>query len=201
MRKAQGIANIRGFALAACALLAGCTTLPEPVVEAQAPAPVEVRLPKTVRDAPPRAPVVRPAAPPASEPPEAIFTPAPVGPIAAPRYPGRQQGVARVLELLPPSVTRDRDGWAADIFAAFAALRLAPTAENFCAAIAVIEQDQALSPTRWCRGCRASRGGKSRRVASASISRSSHWMRRWRNRHRTARRTSVDSIRSGPSGR
>ncbi|KON81534.1 DUF1615 domain-containing protein [Azoarcus sp. PA01] len=144
MRKAQGIGNIRGFALAVCALLAGCAAVPEPVA-VQAPAPVEVRSPKTAHaPAPPRAPVVRPAAPSAAaaaEQPEAISLPAPVASMLASRYPGRQQGVARVLELLPRSVTRDRNGWAADIFAAFVALRLAPTAENFCAAIAVIEQE------------------------------------------------------------
>lgn len=49
-------------------------------------------------------------------------------------------GQAAVLRLLPPGIA-DRAGWAADIHTAFSALRLAPSAENLCAAMAVIEQE------------------------------------------------------------
>ena len=45
---------------------------------------------------------------------------------------------------LLPSATPDRNGWAADIHAAFAALRIAPTADNACAVIAVAEQESSL---------------------------------------------------------
>lgn len=51
------------------------------------------------------------------------------------------QGQALVQRLLPPGVTQDRAGWAADIAGAVTALGLAPSAENYCAAIAVIEQE------------------------------------------------------------
>lgn len=40
-----------------------------------------------------------------------------------------------------PAATRNRDGWAIDIFAAFEALEIRPTAENICAVIAVTEQE------------------------------------------------------------
>jgi hypothetical protein len=50
------------------------------------------------------------------------------------------QGRARVSALLPERVG-DRAGWAADIYAAFAALRIAPIPENICAALAVTEQE------------------------------------------------------------
>jgi hypothetical protein len=42
--------------------------------------------------------------------------------------------------LLPDGV-KDRAGWAADIYAAFAALDIAPTPENICSAVAVIGQE------------------------------------------------------------
>ncbi len=47
---------------------------------------------------------------------------------------------ALVDRLLPPR-TPDRAAWATDIQASFAALGLAPTADNFCAVIAVTEQE------------------------------------------------------------
>jgi hypothetical protein len=50
------------------------------------------------------------------------------------------EGRALVGRLLPDGV-RDRDGWATDIYAAFASLRIEPTPENVCAAIAVTGQE------------------------------------------------------------
>jgi hypothetical protein len=47
---------------------------------------------------------------------------------------------ALILKLLPSS-TPDRRGWAVDIYAAFAALDIAPDARNLCAVIAVTEQE------------------------------------------------------------
>ncbi len=47
---------------------------------------------------------------------------------------------ALIADLLPPQ-TADRTGWATDIYAAFAALQLQPTASNICAAVAVTEQE------------------------------------------------------------
>ena len=123
------------------ALLVGCATQPEPVA-IQAPAPVETKTPELVEPAPPF-------------PPAGIFHPdVPVPPSSAPAplprpdssplpivRPSAIQGQVRVLELLPPSLARDRKAWAGDLAAAFSALRLAPTDSNFCAAIAVIEQE------------------------------------------------------------
>ncbi|EEG07535.1 DUF1615 domain-containing protein [Pseudogulbenkiania ferrooxidans] len=50
------------------------------------------------------------------------------------------QGRATLDKVLPAKI-RDRAGWAEDIFDAFTALKLPYTAENFCAAAAVIEQE------------------------------------------------------------
>jgi len=51
-----------------------------------------------------------------------------------------EQTRAQLIKLLPASV-RDRGGWAGDITAAFAALRLDPTDSHLCAALAVTEQE------------------------------------------------------------
>lgn len=61
----------------------------------------------------------------------------------APRTPPSstpEQTRAQLVKLLPASV-RDRDGWAGDMTAAFAALRLDPTDSHLCAALAVAEQE------------------------------------------------------------
>lgn len=50
------------------------------------------------------------------------------------------EGRALVARLLPDGVN-ERAGWATDIFAAFAALEIAPTRENICATVAVIGQE------------------------------------------------------------
>ncbi|MES2355545.1 MAG: DUF1615 domain-containing protein [Pseudomonadota bacterium] len=47
---------------------------------------------------------------------------------------------ALINKLLPANTT-DRSGWAADIYAAFDALEIAPTPENICAVVAVTEQE------------------------------------------------------------
>lgn len=47
---------------------------------------------------------------------------------------------AQLLELLPAELA-DRAGWAADIQVAFQLLRVTPSTENLCAAMAVIEQE------------------------------------------------------------
>ncbi|VVO06077.1 DUF1615 domain-containing protein [Pseudomonas fluorescens] len=47
---------------------------------------------------------------------------------------------AKLVRLLPPK-TVDREGWATDIYAAFAAQGLAPTTENLCSVLAVTEQE------------------------------------------------------------
>lgn len=57
---------------------------------------------------------------------------------AAPRRP--EDVRAQIVRLLPPR-TPDRAGWAVDIYAAFAALRIEPSTRNLCAALAVTEQE------------------------------------------------------------
>ncbi len=128
-------------ALLAGALLAGCATQPEPVA-VQPPAPVETKTPEILEQAPvsPPAGIFRPDLPVPPFPlPAPVPPPAPTAPPLVRPFP--TSGQARVLELLPPTLTRDRNGWAGDIADTFAALRLAPTDSNFCAAIAVIEQE------------------------------------------------------------
>ena len=68
-----------------------------------------------------------------------------VPPPAVPPYPRLtlEQGRALVSRHLPSGLV-DRKGWSADIFAAIAALDVAPTVENVCAAIAVAEQESGM---------------------------------------------------------
>lgn len=47
---------------------------------------------------------------------------------------------AQIAALMPVSVP-DRAGWAVDIYAALAALRVEPSADHICAVLAVIEQE------------------------------------------------------------
>src|SRR5678815_5127977 len=47
---------------------------------------------------------------------------------------------AQIVSLLPPALA-DRPGWAVDIYAALAAMRIEPRIENVCAVLAVTEQE------------------------------------------------------------
>ncbi|TAH51512.1 MAG: DUF1615 family protein [Betaproteobacteria bacterium] len=131
-------------AMLAAMLVAACATAPEPP-RTQPPAPVESRLPGGVLPPAAGAPAGSTLPVPPSTPvaPGAFMQPLPVPglPSAPPAAAVGPQGQALVQRLLPPGVTRDRAGWAADIADAIGALRLTPSAENYCAAIAVIEQE------------------------------------------------------------
>jgi hypothetical protein len=62
----------------------------------------------------------------------------------APREPeglGPTAARALIARALPSHVQRDRDGWTADIYAAFGSIGLPVTAESACAVIAVIDQE------------------------------------------------------------
>ena len=57
---------------------------------------------------------------------------------APPRSPAQVR--AEIVRLMPAGAS-DREGWATDIYAAFAAQHIAPTASNLCAVLAVAEQE------------------------------------------------------------
>ncbi len=58
-------------------------------------------------------------------------------------WPSPQDSRALLLQLLPAQLA-DRAGWATDVYAAFSALQIPPTAANFCAALAVTEQESSF---------------------------------------------------------
>ena len=131
MKRAIALAAAAGAVLTGCASTGPVESRPSP------------RLPPAPGSPPAQtAPVAPPdAAKPAPLPPPAL--PAPPPPAARPSvaaYPGEREGRILVAGFLPPGV-KDRDGWAGDIFAALSALRIAPTADNICAVVAVIEQE------------------------------------------------------------
>ena len=51
---------------------------------------------------------------------------------------------AEIVRLLP-TAAKDKEGWATDITAAFAALEIAPRTENLCATLAVVEQESSFA--------------------------------------------------------
>jgi hypothetical protein len=53
---------------------------------------------------------------------------------------GRELPRAQIVDLLPARLA-DRNGWAADVHAAFVSLGIAPTLSNVCAALAITEQE------------------------------------------------------------
>ncbi len=64
-------------------------------------------------------------------------------PVQEPRYP--PDVVRALIVRLLPAKAADREGWATDIDAAFAALDLEPTPENLCATVAVTEQESSFA--------------------------------------------------------
>jgi hypothetical protein len=60
----------------------------------------------------------------------------------APRNPAEVR--AEIVRLLP-ATTSDRQGWATDITAAFAALKIEPSTENVCATLAITEQESGFN--------------------------------------------------------
>lgn len=53
-------------------------------------------------------------------------------------------GLKRSIKSWLPSKIADKDGWAQDIYQAFASQKIAPNKENVCAAIAVIDQESSF---------------------------------------------------------
>jgi len=62
------------------------------------------------------------------------------GPAPAPRPASPDEVRAQIVSLLPATVS-DRPGWAVDIYAALAALRVEPSTSNVCSVLAVTEQE------------------------------------------------------------
>lgn len=122
------------------AILAGCATptpalVPAPVV-VETPVPIAAPVVSSTLPSPsfPTAVTTQPATPASiAEPPKSPDIPVPAW---ADAKLGRQ-----LLNRTLPNGIQDRSGWANDIFGAFEALRIPYTAEYFCAANAVIEQE------------------------------------------------------------
>ena len=64
---------------------------------------------------------------------------------AGPEPPSPAEVRARIVKLLPVAIP-DRAGWATDIYAALAALEIAPSKENVCSVLAVTEQESTFNP-------------------------------------------------------
>lgn len=141
-------ATLGGLLSSLIVLLAGCATSNAPVESRPSPRlppPTESAAQARPLPAPDLArpiPQTVPAAPPAAPPAVVTRAPQAVTPPPAP-YLGEREGRALVARFIPPG-TKDRDGWAADIFTAFSTLRIPPTPDNICAAIAVIEQESSF---------------------------------------------------------
>ena len=129
---------MRTFAFAAllAALLAGCAST----------GPVTQTNPPPAAPMPPAAPIGQAApalpAPPAAPPAPRAAAGSGATPIP-PAYPGEAEARGRIMRLLPTSAP-DRAAWTADLFTAFATLRIPLTPENLCASIAVIEQESSF---------------------------------------------------------
>nr|WP_288358032.1 DUF1615 domain-containing protein [uncultured Pseudomonas sp.] len=78
---------------------------------------------------------------------------------------------AQIVRLMPMN-TPDREGWAADIYAAFAAQEIAPTTENICAVLAVTEQESTFNADPPVPGlAKVARAEIDRRAASLHVPR------------------------------
>jgi len=76
---------------------------------------------------------------------------------------------AQIVRLLPAK-TADREGWATDIYAAFAAQKLSPTTQNLCSVLAVTEQESTFQSDPTVPGLgKIARDEIDRRAAKAHI--------------------------------
>ncbi|SCK26125.1 DUF1615 domain-containing protein [Vogesella sp. LIG4] len=111
--------------------------LPAPVLQDQQPlqvSPPEVSAPVT--------PVLPPTVPPQVVPP---VTPAPAPARVAAPYSSERDGRVLLDRLLPHGIP-DRAGWHSDIINAFTHLKLPYSPQNFCAVLAVAEQESSYDP-------------------------------------------------------
>ncbi|MDD2721745.1 MAG: DUF1615 domain-containing protein [Gallionella sp.] len=121
---------LRSALLVLVALVGGCASLEDKKPTAPPPPP------KPHPTAPAK-PVQPPLAPAKPTPP-----PSPVAP-AAPLSMPDEQATAFLLQVFPVKLA-DKDGWASDLKTAFRALHIPPSRENYCAVVAVIEQESSF---------------------------------------------------------
>ncbi|MBE9609371.1 DUF1615 domain-containing protein [Chitinilyticum piscinae] len=112
-------------------LLTACATTSPPAITPEQPSPEPATTP-----IPASTPV--PAVTPTPVP---VVTPVPVTTPTPQRKPPSEAEARALLNRLLPAQIKDRDDWNADILDAFTALKIPYTAEHFCAAAAVIEQE------------------------------------------------------------
>lgn len=115
------------FPVVLLSLLGGCAS--------HTPAPVATPFPlQSQQDG-----LAEPASAPVATAPITIVTPSTPPSVVPPKKPTLPP--AQLLDRLLPDYVKPRSGWRDDIVNAIGALQLPPTAENFCAVIAVIEQE------------------------------------------------------------
>ncbi len=123
--------------LGSSGMLAACATPVSPLASQPVPAPIiQQNAPSSTLPAPASAPVstvpVVPAIPPVPPAPPVIVTSPPKPAAANPKA---------LLDKLLPDYVKPRSGWRDDLVSAFTSLQIPHTAENYCAVIAVIEQE------------------------------------------------------------
>ncbi|WP_144290320.1 DUF1615 domain-containing protein [Chitinilyticum litopenaei] len=119
--------------LCAALLLAACASTPPAPVAPDASAPASNTPLPTPTSIPSPTPTVQPTPTPVSSPKPA--------PSARPAGSLGEAEARALLQRLLPADIKDKTGWHADIFDAFTALKIPYTAEYFCAANAIIEQE------------------------------------------------------------
>ena len=116
------------------------------------PAPVENAVAVPVSGDVNMTPVAPPSVAPAAVPVEAPVIQSIIPSIVPPFVPplastpptlSQEEGRALVVKYLPTKVA-DREGWAGDIYTAFSVQQIAPTPENICSAVAIIEQESSF---------------------------------------------------------
>jgi len=98
-------------------------------------------LPPAAEPAKAKPAISKPAVPAASAPASTPAAPRAAAP--APAAPTDSQTRNLVLKLLPAKL-KDKEGWADDLQTAFKALQIPPSIENYCAAVAIIEQESSF---------------------------------------------------------
>ncbi|MBP7582115.1 MAG: DUF1615 domain-containing protein [Vogesella sp.] len=121
-------------------MLAACATPVSPLASQPVPAPI-LQQNQPATPLPPVSSQPLPQTPASSQPvvtPPVVVVPPPV--VVAPAKPVAANPKALLDKLLPDYV-KPRSGWRDDLVSAFSALQIPHSAENYCAVIAVIEQE------------------------------------------------------------